>query len=126
MSESVVRTLLLAQDLEWGPTGRVELRRVVMAPNTASGRHRHNGPVFGTIERGSVLFQLAGGAPVILGAGEAFAEPADEVVEHFDATDEGAVFTACFLVRPGERGELEPVQEDEEGGEGVGQPTRST
>jgi quercetin dioxygenase-like cupin family protein len=108
VSDDVVRKLLLEQDLAWGPTGRVEVRRITMAPNAGAGRHRHNGPVFGTIERGSVLFQVEGGGPVILGAGEPFHEPADEVVQHFDATDEGATFTAVFLLHPGEEGELTP------------------
>ena len=107
MDERVVRKLLLEQDLGWGPTGRVEVRRITMAPNAAAGRHRHNGPVLGTIERGSVLFQVEGGDAVVLGAGQAFAEPADAVIEHFDATDEGVVFTAVFLLRAGEQGELE-------------------
>ena len=109
MSESVVRELLLEQELQWGPAARVEVRRVTMAPNAAAGRHRHNGPVLGTIERGSVLFQVAGGDPVVLGAGQAFAEPADTVIEHFDATDEGVVFTAVALLRAGEQGEVEPA-----------------
>jgi quercetin dioxygenase-like cupin family protein len=61
----------------------------------------------GTIERGSVLFQIEGGDAVVLGAGQAFAEPADAVIEHFDATDEGVVFTAVFLLRADEQGELE-------------------
>jgi quercetin dioxygenase-like cupin family protein len=109
MAEDVVRRLLLEQDLEWGPTGRVEARRITMAPNVGAGRHRHNGPVYGTVERGSVLFQVEGGAPVVLGAGDPFVEPADTVIEHFDATDEGATFFAVFLVRPGEQGELQPL-----------------
>ena len=108
--DQVVRKLLLEQDLGWGPTERVEVRRITMAPNAAAGRHRHNGPVFGTIERGSVLFQVEGGDAVILGAGQAFAEPADAVMEHFDATDEGVVFTAVFLLRAGEQGELELLE----------------
>jgi quercetin dioxygenase-like cupin family protein len=106
MTDDVVRALLLEHDLEWGPTGRVETRRITMAPNAVAGRHRHNGPVFGTIERGSVLFRLEGGAPRILGAGDPFVEPADTIVEHFDATDEGATFFAVFLLRAGEQGEL--------------------
>jgi hypothetical protein len=31
------------------------------------------------------------------------------VVEHFDATDEGATFFAVFLLRPGDAGEPEPL-----------------
>ena len=107
MDERVIRTLLLEQELGWGPTGGVEARRITMAPNVGAGRHRHNGPVVGTIERGSVLFQVEGGEPVVLGAGEVFLEPADRVVEHFDATDEGVTFFAVFLLHPGEAGELE-------------------
>jgi quercetin dioxygenase-like cupin family protein len=109
MPDQVVRRLLLEQDLAWGPTGRVETRRITMAPNAAAGRHRLGGPVFGTIERGSVLFQLEGGDAVVLGAGDPFVEPADTVVEHFDATDEGATFFAVFLLHPGEQGELTPL-----------------
>ena len=103
---SVVRRLLLEHELGWGPTGRVEVRRITMAPGTGAGRHRHNGPVVGTIERGSVLFQVEGGAAVILGAGDPFVEPADRMIEHFDATDEGVTFFAVFLLHPGEAGEL--------------------
>jgi quercetin dioxygenase-like cupin family protein len=109
VTESVVRRMLLEQDLDWGPTGRVEVRRITMAPGAGAGRHRHNGPVYGTIERGSVLFQVEGGEPVILGAGDPFVEPADAVIEHFDATDEGATFFAVFLLHPGEPGELQPL-----------------
>ena len=109
MTDAVVRALLLEEDLGWGPTGRVEVRRITMAPNAGAGRHRHNGPVYGTIERGSVLFQIEGRAPEILGAGDPFVEPANTVIEHFDATDEGATFFAVFLLRGGEAGELTPV-----------------
>ena len=109
MTDGVVRKLLLEEDLAWGPTGRTEVRRITMQPNVGAGSHRHNGPVFGTIERGSVLFQVEGGAAVILGAGDPFSEPADTVIEHFDATDEGATFFAVFLLHPGEPGELEAL-----------------
>ena len=109
MTESVVRRILLEQELDWGPTGRVEVRRITMAPGAGAGRHRHNGPVYGTIERGSVLFQVEGGEPVILGVGDPFVEPADTVIEHFDATDEGATFFAVFLLHPGAPGELHPA-----------------
>ncbi|WP_375387789.1 cupin domain-containing protein [uncultured Amnibacterium sp.] len=106
---SVVRRTLLQHELDWGPTGRLEARRITMAPNAGAGPHRHNGPVVGTIERGSVLFQVEGGEAVILGAGDPFVEPADRVIEHFDATDEGATFFAVFLLRPGEAGELQTL-----------------
>ena len=107
MTDGIVRKLLLEQELGWGPTGRVEVRRITLERGAPTGPHRHNGPVFGMIERGSVLFQVAGADPVILGAGDAFHEPADTAIEHFDATDEGATFTAVFLLRAGERGELQ-------------------
>lgn len=106
MTGGIVRKLLLEQDLEWGPTGRVEVRRITLEQGAPTGAHRHNGPVLGTIERGSVLFQVEGGDAVILGAGDAFYEPADTVIEHFDATDEGATFSAVFLLHEGDAGEL--------------------
>jgi hypothetical protein len=66
MSEPDVRALLLEHDLDRGPTGRREVQRVVTAPHLGAGRHRHNGPVFGTIELGSVLFQVQGGTEGVL------------------------------------------------------------
>ncbi|GAA4232823.1 hypothetical protein GCM10022254_33770 [Actinomadura meridiana] len=57
----VVRSPVLDQFLaEPHNTHRVEVRRITIAPGHAAGRHVHNGPVFGSIETGSVVYQIEG------------------------------------------------------------------
>jgi quercetin dioxygenase-like cupin family protein len=36
----------------------VEVRRIAMEPSVVVGPHRHHGTVLGSIERGSVVFQV--------------------------------------------------------------------
>ena len=43
------------------PVGRIQTRRITMQPNVAGGLHLHNGPVVGSIERGSAIYQVEGG-----------------------------------------------------------------
>jgi hypothetical protein len=45
-------------------TERVEVRRIHILAGHPAGRHVHNGPVFGSIVKGSVLFQVEGEAEV--------------------------------------------------------------
>jgi hypothetical protein len=110
VDERVVRKLLLEQDLAWARPGAWRCAASRWRRTPRRGGTGTTAPVVGTIERGSVLFQVEGGDAVVLGAGQAFAEPADAVIEHFDATDEGVVFTAVFLLRAGEQGELELLE----------------
>lgn len=105
MTDPVVRETLLAQDIAAKLTTSVEVRRIAIQPGIAGGAHRHNGPVFGSIESGSVIFQLMGGAETVLRAGDVFYEPADALIQRFDATDEGVTFLGYFLLSEGE----EPV-----------------
>jgi quercetin dioxygenase-like cupin family protein len=107
-SEPVVRTTLLDQSLPGRPTASVTVRRIVMQPDVAGGAHHHNGPVFGTIEFGSVFFQVDGGPETILRAGDVFYEPGGVLIDRFDATSEGVTFLGYFLSGPGERPELTP------------------
>lgn len=88
------------------PVDRVEVRRIVMAPDLAPGAHVHNGPVLGSIVAGSVLFQVEGGAEVVLRAGDVFYEPADVRIEHFDALADGATFLGYFPLTAGQQAEL--------------------
>jgi quercetin dioxygenase-like cupin family protein len=108
MTEPVVRTTLLEQSLPGQPTASVTVRRIVMQPDVAGGPHHHNGPVFGTIESGSVFFQVDGGPETVLRAGDVFYEPGGVLIDRFDATSEGVTFLGYFLSGPGERPELTP------------------
>lgn len=102
-SPQVERSTLLEQPLvPLLQTAAVEIRRITMGPNVAAGPHRHNGPVFGSIERGSVVFAVRGQHDRILRPGDVFYEPAEVVIDRFDATDEGVVFFGYFLLGPGE------------------------
>jgi quercetin dioxygenase-like cupin family protein len=82
----------------------VRMTRIELSPGQAAGRHRHPCPVFGYVLAGRIRFQLTGDSETILETGQAFHEPADVEVPHFDnaSDDEAAVFVACYLLPPGE------------------------
>jgi quercetin dioxygenase-like cupin family protein len=83
-------------------TERVEVRRIRMLAGHKAGRHVHNGPVFGSIVEGSVLFQVEGEAAVTLSPGDVFFEPAGVPVTHFDALDEDVTFLGYFPLAAGQ------------------------
>ncbi|WP_434317952.1 hypothetical protein [Leifsonia sp. P73] len=80
------------------PVGRIQTRRITMQPDVVGGLHLHNGPVVGSIERGSALYQVEGGAVVTLEAGDTFYEEEGARIARFDAGPEGVVFLAHFPV----------------------------
>lgn len=103
----VSRSVLLDQLLPAPQrTDRVEIRRITLAPGHAGGLHVHNGPVFGSIENGSAVYQIEGRAASVLGPGDVFYEPEGVRIARFDAQDEGVTFLAYFLLAPGETPEL--------------------
>ena len=91
-------------------TGRVEVREIRMRPHTAAGLHVHNGPVFGTIVAGSVVYQIEGQEPSTLRPGDVFHEPEGARIARFDATGEGVTFLGYFLLAPGEQAEMTFVE----------------
>jgi len=108
--DDVLRTTLLEQRLPPRLTAAVQVRRITLRPGVSGGAHRHNGPVFGSIERGSVVLQVEGGPERLLQAGDVFYEPADAVITRWDATAEGVEFLGYFLLEEGQVPELEPVR----------------
>jgi quercetin dioxygenase-like cupin family protein len=105
---SITRTVLLDQPLP-GPhaTQRVEVRRIVMGPGEVAGRHVHNGPVFGAVEAGSVVYQVEGERESVLGPGDVFYEPAGARIARFDALAEGVTFLGYFLLGADQTPEIE-------------------
>lgn len=77
---------------------RVEVRRITIAPGYPAGLHVHNGPVFGSIETGSAVYQIDGEPPVVLRPGDVFHEPEGARVARFDAQDDGVTFLGYFLL----------------------------
>jgi quercetin dioxygenase-like cupin family protein len=83
---------------------RVQVARIELAPRQEAGRHHHPCTVVGYVAAGTIRFQVEGEAERILNAGDAFHEPANVPVAHFDnASDrEPATFIAFYLLPPGE------------------------
>jgi quercetin dioxygenase-like cupin family protein len=99
---SLSRVVVMDQELP-GTLGvrRVEIRRITMAPGFAAGLHVHNGPVFGSVETGSVVYQIEGSDERVLGPGDVFYEPEGARIARFDALAEGVTFLGYFLLADG-------------------------
>ncbi|MET4781939.1 hypothetical protein [Glaciihabitans sp. UYNi722] len=105
---SVTRVTLADQRLPHpAQVHHVEVRRITITPSSRAGAHIHNGPVFGSIERGSVEFQIEDQLAVTLVAGDTFYEPAQTIIAKFDATEEGVTFLAYFLLDVEQKPEIE-------------------
>ncbi len=106
--QPVTRSVLLDQRLPAPQdTHRVEVRRITIAPGHAAGLHVHNGPVFGSVETGSAVYQIDGEAPSVLGPGDVFYEPEGVRIARFDAQDDGVTFLGYFLLSADETPEIE-------------------
>jgi quercetin dioxygenase-like cupin family protein len=88
------------------PAYRVEVRRIRILAGHAPGLHVHNGPVFGSIVQGSLVFQVEGEPRAILRPGDVFYEPEAARITHFDALDENVTFLAFFLLRTGQEPDI--------------------
>ncbi|HEU4641093.1 MAG TPA: cupin domain-containing protein, partial [Gemmatimonadaceae bacterium] len=80
---------------------QVQISRIEMPPHERAGLHVHPCPVVGVVLAGSVLFQVEGEAERVLHAGDAFFEPANARIAHFDAQERGATFVAHYLMESG-------------------------
>ena len=80
-----------------------------MLADTPAGAHTHNGPVFGTIMHGRVLFQVDGEPQSTLQAGDVFYEPAEARILHFDALEEDVEFIGVFPLKPEQDAAMEPA-----------------
>ncbi|MCX4092298.1 cupin domain-containing protein [Nocardia sp. alder85J] len=101
------RVILLDQALTPArATERVEIRRITLAPGVEGGLHVHNGPVFGSIETGSVVYGIEGEPESVLRPGDTFYEPEGVRIARFDALAEGVTFLGYFLLDHGEVPEI--------------------
>ncbi len=80
--------------------GRVEVKEIRFSPNQKTGLHRHPCPVVGYIVQGTIRFQVEGQPIQILNAGQAFYEPANTKIVHFDSLGRPAKFIAYYLLGP--------------------------
>jgi quercetin dioxygenase-like cupin family protein len=77
----------------------VEMKEVTMPGGQAALKHSHPCPVIGYVLSGNVLFQIEGEESLILKEGDAFYEPKDKTILHFDNAlrDKPLTFFACYL-----------------------------
>lgn len=77
----------------------VEIQQVTLPPGQPAPRHFHSCPVVGYVASGSVLFQIEGEESKIIPEGEAFYEPKNKTILHFDNASENKelTFIAFYL-----------------------------
>jgi quercetin dioxygenase-like cupin family protein len=88
---------------------RVEIKRIDLAPSQPTGPHRHPCPVVGHVVSGTILFQIEGHPAKTLRAGDAFFEPANTRIRHFDnpSPRDSAAFVAFYLLANDDRSLIE-------------------
>ena len=103
MQQSISRKPLLTAFVD-KPTERVDIREIRFAPGQQTGLHRHPCPVVGYVAKGTILFQVDGEPQKTLHEGDAFFEPANRKMLHFDnaSSTEPAVFITFYLLGAGE------------------------
>jgi len=77
----------------------VEIKEVTMIEGQAVPKHLHPCPVVGYVKSGKVLFQIEGEEKIILNEGDAFYEPKNKNILHFDnaSNDKPLTFVAFYL-----------------------------
>ncbi len=76
-----------------------DMKEVTLPAGQVVPKHLHPCPVVGYIISGNVFFQVEGEEGRILKAGDAFYEPRNKVILHFDNAqkDQPLTFFACYL-----------------------------
>lgn len=76
-----------------------EIQEVTLAPGLEVPKHLHPCPVVGVIKSGEAVFQIEGQPKTILHEGDAFYEPKNAKILHFDnaSAEKPLVFTAIYL-----------------------------
>ncbi|MEE6126718.1 cupin domain-containing protein [Chryseobacterium arthrosphaerae] len=76
-----------------------EIQEITMAAGQRAPEHLHPCPVLGIINSGEAVFQIEGQQKVVLHEGEAFYEPKNVKILHFDnaSAEKPLVFTAIYL-----------------------------
>lgn len=102
---NVTRTDLLTTQLESKQgLSKVEIKKIVIPPNGKATYHLHPCPVVGHVVSGTVLFQIEGEEQQFIHAGEAFYEPKNQPIQHFDnaSSSEPLIFIAYYLLENNE------------------------
>lgn len=112
----IVRKSLLAAALDATKrVERVEIQQIELRPGQTVGLHRHPCPVVGYVAAGTIDFQIEGKPTQRLHSGDAFFEPSDARVAHFDnaSTRVAATFIAFYLLANGQHDLIEMLKQPE-------------
>lgn len=76
-----------------------EIQEITMAAGQGAPAHLHPCPVLGIIKSGEAVFQIEGQQKVVLHEGDAFYEPKNTTILHFDnaSAEKPLIFTAIYL-----------------------------
>ncbi|WP_345987987.1 cupin domain-containing protein [Chryseobacterium sp. Chry.R1] len=76
-----------------------EIQEVTIAAGVAAPEHLHPCPVLGIIKSGDAVFQIEGQQKIILHEGDAFYEPKNVKILHFDnaSAEKPLIFSAIYL-----------------------------
>lgn len=96
----IIRKPLLTALLHSNLVEKIEIKEINLVPGQATGLHIHPVPVVGYIAQGSILFQIEGIPSKILFKGDAFYEPANSKIIHFDniSKHRNTKFIAFYLL----------------------------
>ena len=82
---TVTRTDLLTVHLhDKQSLSKVEIKKIVIPQKGKADYHLHSCPVVGYVVSGTLLFQIEGQSSYLIKAGEAFYEPKNQPILHFD------------------------------------------
>lgn len=101
--QKVNRKLLLTAEFAPRTIFDVKATEITMEPFQKAGLHKHPCPVFGYVAEGTLLFQIQGEEPQTLKKGDAFYEPADKSIAHFDNASEQPLKFIAFYLTNGEK-----------------------
>ena len=99
--KNVARTNLFSVRLkEKQGLSKVEIKRVVIPQSGKAEYHLHPCPVVGHVVSGTLLFQIEGQSSYLIKAGEAFYEPKNQPILHFDNASDSTplIFVAYYLL----------------------------
>ncbi|WP_442591842.1 cupin domain-containing protein [Pedobacter sp. AW31-3R] len=96
--KQISRKDLLQADLHQ-QVASADIKEITMTAGQVAPKHLHPCPVVGYLKSGKVLFQIEGEEKVILSEGDAFYEPKNKNILHFDnlSADKPLTFVAIYL-----------------------------
>lgn len=95
----IVRNDLLTANIKSKTVSKINIMEINFPPGQKAAYHKHPCPIVGYIVSGEILLQVEGDSAKVLKAGDAFYEPAETPIIHFDNYSETvpASFIAFYL-----------------------------